>query len=72
MSYLSTLVSRFEVAVDSLEITRDMKTKEQRVKQRLMDIIEYMFNFREQIDKKEIHNILNELDLGKRKVEDYD
>jgi hypothetical protein len=72
MSHLSTLVSRFEVAVDSLELSREMKDREKRVKQELMNIIEYMFNFRSQIDTKEIHAILNELDLGKREVKDYD
>jgi hypothetical protein len=72
MSHLQTLVSRFEVAVDSLELSREMKDREKRVKQELMNIIEYMFNFRSQIDTKEIHAILNELDLGKREVKDYD
>jgi hypothetical protein len=72
MSHLQTLVSRFEVAVDSLELSREMKDREKRVKQELMNIIEYMFNFRSQIDTKEIHAILNELDLGDRKVDDYD
>jgi hypothetical protein len=72
MSHLSTLIERFERAIDHLELPRDMKDREQRVKERLMDIIEYMFHFRQHIDKKEILQILAELDLGKREMKDYD
>jgi hypothetical protein len=73
MSHLSTLVERVERAIDHLEIPRDLKDRETRLKQRIANIIEYIYFFRQNIEKKEITQLINELDgLKGKELKEYD